>query len=83
MTNKYLELIAELNPEALKADGFDDCIIGICEEFGKEPRLAYSVNAMLGQMMFIDRMSEEEALEYFDYRRIHGRTHACIYNGLR
>lgn len=59
-----LDNIVEWFPEdeILKADGFDDAIIGI-DEFSM--RLIYSVSKCI-EILCRD-MSEEEAVEYFDY----------------
>lgn len=59
-----LDNIIEWFPEdeILKADGFDDAIIGI-DEFSM--RLIYSVSKCI-EILCRD-MSEEEAVEYFDY----------------
>ena len=46
----------------LKADGFDDAVIGIDEE---SYRLIYSVSKCL-EILMID-MSEEDAYQYFNY----------------
>ena len=48
--------------EFLKADGFDEAIIGVDEV---EMRLIYSVSKCIEILM--RDMSEEEALEYFSY----------------
>lgn len=48
--------------EFLKADGFDDAVIGVDEA---EMRLIYSVSKCIEILM--RNMSEEEALEYFSY----------------
>ena len=48
--------------EFLKADGFDDAIIGVDES---SMRLIYSVYACIAILM--QEMSEEEAHEYFSY----------------
>ena len=49
--------------EYLKADGFDDCIIGIDEISG---RLIYSKNQMVLQLMK-EGMEFEDAIEYLEY----------------
>ncbi len=36
-----LERISELNPKALKADGFDDAILGISTRIGDDNLIAY------------------------------------------
>jgi hypothetical protein len=55
--------ISEQYPEALKADGFDNCIIGVTTK----GCIAYNANAMIDQMVEKDGMSYEEAIEFFDY----------------
>ena len=59
-----LEKILEWFPdeEILKADGFDEAIIGIDEE---SMRLIYSTSKCI-QILSRD-MSEEDALDYFHY----------------
>jgi len=61
------EEIAEINPEALLCDGFDDAIIGIAERINLGPVVAYSVEKIINIMMTRDEMSYEDAYEYFDY----------------
>jgi hypothetical protein len=41
--------LAEIDPDLLYMDGFDDCIIGICEAFGSVPVVAYDYDKMLAQ----------------------------------
>jgi len=48
----------------LKADGFDEAIIGVATDF-TEPRLIYSVSKCL-EILQRD-MSEEDAMEHFTY----------------
>jgi hypothetical protein len=62
--------INELAEGAILLDGFDDCIIGITEEFGNGPRILYSKEKIINKLM--EDMSEEEALEYFDFNIIGG-----------
>ena len=49
--------------EILKADGFDDAVIGIDT---KTMRLIYSVTRCV-EILVIDGMDVEEAIEYFDF----------------
>ena len=51
--------------ELLKADGFDNAIIGIATDF-TTPRLIYSVNKCIKILMDMD-MEYSEAMEYFTY----------------
>ncbi len=59
-----LEQIIERYPdeEFLKADGFDEAIIGVDET---SSRLIYSVKKCIKILM--EDMSEEDALEHFSY----------------
>ena len=55
----------------LKADGFDDCILGRVERCGQEPYLVYDVDMVIGQLVNDDGISTEEAWEHF-YFNIQG-----------
>lgn len=59
-----------MNPEACSADGFDDCIIGVCTRFGQEPLLAYNYEKCIGVLMNRDGMTYEEAVEFFSFNVI-------------
>ena len=62
-----IEEIAEVNPDALLADGFDDAIIGMAERMNLGPVVAYSKEKMVDIMMNRDGMSWLEAVEYYEY----------------
>ena len=83
MSEAILEYISEINPDALKVDDFDDCIIGIVERFGMEPLILYDKQKMvdkLANQYLNDSMKENDGLwasealqmaeEYFDYNII-------------
>ena len=59
-----IDEIIDNNPDVtfLKADGFDDAIIGVDES---TMRLIYSVSKCI-EILAID-MPEEDAIEYFDF----------------
>ena len=61
-----LEGIIELyeDQEILKADGFDEAVIGIEE---RSVRLIYSVGKCIEILMTKEEMSLEAAMEYFDF----------------
>lgn len=61
------EEIAEINPEALLCDGFDDAIIGMAERINLGPVVAYSVEKMIEILMQRDGMEYEDAWDYFSY----------------
>ena len=62
----YIEEMQDINPEALLADGYDDCIIGIGYSFENNPIFVYDKYKMIDKMIE-DGMEEGEAYEYFDY----------------
>ena len=51
----------------LKADGFDDAIIGVDEQ---SMRLIYSVDKCIQILMKNDGMTEEDAIEYLQFNTI-------------
>jgi hypothetical protein len=50
--------------EFLKADGFDEAVIGVDE---RSMRLIYSVTRCIELLMVNHNMPMEEAIEYFDF----------------
>lgn len=62
-----LEEILEYYPDEtfLKADGFDDAVIGV--EIRYPRRLIYSVKKVIEILITDDEMSLEDALEHFEY----------------
>lgn len=58
--------VAELNEEALFADGFDEAIIGVAERFGMPPVAAYDYEKVIAALMK-DGMDRDGAEEYFDF----------------
>lgn len=69
MSNK-VDYIKEVYPEVMLMDGFDDCIIGICERIGQEPIVTYDKDAIIAKMVTEDDMTEEDALEFFYFNQI-------------
>jgi len=65
---ELLEQLADENPEALLADGFENAILGICERFGQPPLMAYDYGKCIQILM--QNMTEEEAVEYFEYNTL-------------
>jgi len=57
----FVDLYAEPD-ETLKADGFDDAIIGI----DSKQRMVYSIEKIL-KILQDDNMTDEDALEHFYY----------------
>tara|TARA_R100000231_G_scaffold28905_1_gene25714 strand:+ start:935 stop:1156 length:222 start_codon:yes stop_codon:yes gene_type:complete len=51
--------------ETLKADGYDEAIMGYAGRCGMNDVLLYSTNKIIQILMERDGMTSEEALEYF------------------
>lgn len=58
-----IDTISELYPDAITADGFDDCIIGVTIH----GQVVYDARKMIDQLSSEDGMDQEMALEYFEY----------------
>ena len=69
-TNLTLDEIADINPEAMLADGFDEAILGMCLQFGCEPIVAYDYNKCVGILVNRDGMTESEATDYIQFNVI-------------
>jgi hypothetical protein len=71
-SESILNKILDQHPdyEFLKADGFDNCIIGYDYGDGSNIRLIYSVKKILDTLYeegLEDGFTEEDAMEYFEY----------------
>jgi hypothetical protein len=56
------EEIAEINPDALICDGFDEAIIGMAERINLGPVVAYSVDKII-EILMKDMEVDEKDLE--------------------
>jgi len=68
MERNKLDDIVEMFPEEeiLKADGYDDCVIGY--DFGiGDIRLIYSVSLILDKLVKEEGLEEIDAIEHFEY----------------
>ena len=62
-----LEILLEHYPdsELLKADGFDDAILGVADIKNGEQVLVYSITKSVEILITRDKMNKEDAEEYF------------------
>lgn len=60
--------LAEINPDALLIEQFEEALMGVVSMFGKGPLALYDKNKIISILM--KDMSEEEAFEYFEYNII-------------
>lgn len=66
MNSNLDEILERLDPDVLKADGFDDAVIGVASRCGSSDVLAYDVEKIILKLM-LDGMSREEAEEFFEF----------------
>lgn len=62
-TNEYLNTVA---PDALKANGFDECIVGVGYRCGSDPVLVYDIDLVVEKIMKRDMCDYDDALDYFE-----------------
>ena len=68
MENIREELQSHYDTELLFADDWDDCIIGVSNDFGKL-RVVYSVSSMVDQLMSYGD-TYHEAIDYLEYNTL-------------
>ena len=64
------ELLEDLDPPALTADGFEDALIGYVERFGMSAVALYDRDKCIQVLVDRDGMTEEEAEEFFSFNTI-------------
>ena len=69
-TKLTIDEIAEINPEAMLADGFDDAILGMCIQFGAEPIVAYDYEKCLNILMDRDGINRTDAIDFMEFNVI-------------
>tara|TARA_R110000823_G_scaffold268541_1_gene388431 strand:- start:480 stop:740 length:261 start_codon:yes stop_codon:yes gene_type:complete len=69
-TKLTIEEIAEINPEAMLADGFDDGIMGMCVQFGAEPLVAYDYEKCINILTERDDLTRTQAIDYLQFNVI-------------
>jgi hypothetical protein len=61
--------IDETVDRVLVMDGYDDCILGLCERFGQETIVAYDYEKVIAQHM-ADGMDRDEAEEFLSFNQL-------------
>jgi hypothetical protein len=77
-TNKIIDFVSKVCPNAILADGFNDCIIGVSISVPNNTNVVYSTRKIIQKLMKKDKMGYFDALEYFEYN-IEG---ACFDNSI-
>ena len=70
--NGSMKTILDIYPDEqfLKADGFDDCVVGVCHRYGQPLLLAYDEEKVIKKLMKRDKMTREDALEFYTFNII-------------
>lgn len=71
MTNEVSEFALTCSEEAVLYDGLEDAFIGMSLRFGQEPIACYDFDKVI-EILMKDGISEEEAVEHFDFNIIGG-----------
>ena len=61
------EEVAEVNPDALFADGFEGALIGYVQQFSKPPLALYDHKKCIEILVKRDGMDFDEAHEFFSF----------------
>ena len=67
--DEVADFVSEFSENALLCDGLEEAFVGVSVRFGQEPIACYDYNKVL-KIFMKDGMTEEEAVEYFDYNVI-------------
>lgn len=59
---------ADEDAPMLKADGYDNCVVGVVLRYGTQPILCYSKKKVLKKLA--KEMSREEAEEWFEFNML-------------
>lgn len=65
-----LEQLASENEDALTADGYETCLVGICYQFGRSPVACYDYEKCIALLINRDKMTHEEAIEFFEFNTL-------------
>jgi hypothetical protein len=62
---EILDRLRAENEEALTADGFEKCLVGICYLYGRPPLACYDYDLCIKKLM-ADGMDYDDAREFFE-----------------
>lgn len=71
MTCEIDDLLSQFTEDELvRMDGYDDCIVGIVEQYGRSPILCYDKSKVIQKLMDDGIESEEEAQEFWEFNQV-------------
>lgn len=62
--------LASENEDALLADGYLRCLIGVTYQFGRPPVACYDYEKCIDLLIKRDGMDRDEAVEFFDFNTL-------------
>jgi hypothetical protein len=65
----WINEMSEVYGELITMDGFEDCIEGICNRYGQDAIVCYSLDKVIDKLVF-QGMTPEEAVEYWEYNQL-------------
>ena len=65
-----MEKMEMVNPDALSADGFEGCELGVAYRACNQPVLAYDREKCIEILMTRDGMDREGAVEFFEFNTL-------------
>lgn len=68
--SEVIEAMEIVNPEALSADGFEGCELGIAYRACSQPVLAYDREKCILRLMERDGMTRADAEEFFEFNTV-------------
>jgi hypothetical protein len=70
MSDSVRDWIADINPEAVLFDGYEDAIIGVAERCGQPTLVVYDIDKCIQILIDRDGMTYEEAEEFFGFNSL-------------
>ena len=69
MSASIKDIVVDLVEEqALCMDGFDDCILGVCDQFGRPTVVAYDLDKVLKKIQ--RELTPEEAMDFWSFNQV-------------
>tara|TARA_R110000850_G_scaffold30939_6_gene85504 strand:+ start:37 stop:279 length:243 start_codon:yes stop_codon:yes gene_type:complete len=63
-------MLHEMYDGLMIMDYFDDCIVGVIKGIDNKDKVCYSYKKVIAKLMRDDEMSEEDAIEHFEFNMI-------------
>jgi hypothetical protein len=69
--NELDNFVEQFTDEPLiKMDGYDDCVVGVVEQYGRPPILCYDKDKVIARLVEQGMENDEEALEFWAFNQL-------------